>query len=92
MQAVGHEVFHRMQPAEGAAVFVAKADIPPDVAYYASRFLATNDPVLVSVLHGEIGLAPDTDGAKAGESGFRQSKAATSDEFQLLRSRGVSSL
>jgi hypothetical protein len=43
---------------------------------------------LIATLHGEIGLAPDTDGAKAGESGFGQSKAATGDEFQLLRSHG----
>src|SRR6516165_8885633 len=76
VQAVGHEVLYRLQPAESAAVFLAKADIPPDVVYCASRFLATDQPVLVSALC-EIGLAPDADGAKTGQSGFRQSEAAT---------------
>src|SRR5215469_3339331 len=64
VQAIGHEVLHLLQPAEGATVFFAEADIPPDVVDCASRFLATNQPVLVSALRGEIGLAPDTYGAK----------------------------
>src|SRR6516164_1219942 len=70
VQAVGHEVLHRLQPAERAAVFLAKADIAPDVVYCASRFLATDQPVLVSALHREIGLAPDAYRAKTGQSGF----------------------
>ena len=74
------------------AIFLAEADITANVRDRASRFLATDEPVLVSALHGEISLAPDANGAKPGESGFRQSKAATGDKFQLLRSHGVSSL
>ena len=70
VQAVGHEILHRLQPAERAAVFFAEADIAPNVVDCPSRFLATNEPVLVSALDGEVGVTPDADGAKAGESGF----------------------
>ena len=70
VQAVGHEILHRLQPVERAAVFVAEADIAPNVVDCPSRFLATNEAVLVSALHGEIGVAPDPNGAKANQSGF----------------------
>jgi len=55
VQTVGHEVLHRLQPAESAAVFLAKTDVASNVVYCATRFLATNQPVLVPALQGEIG-------------------------------------
>ena len=73
MQAVGHEILHRLQPAERAAVFFAEANIATNVVDRPSRFLATNEPVLVSALHSEVGVTPNADGAKTSESGLRQS-------------------
>src|SRR6516162_5697182 len=70
VQALGHEVFHGLQPAESAAVFLTEADITPNVVDRPSRFLTKDQPVRLPSLHGEIGLAPVAYGAKASPSGW----------------------